>query len=80
VVYNDSFWEGVVEVCSVSEPLVKVLSLVDSDRPAMGYLYEAMDRVEEAIWAYYMGRGSHRFRRQTLLSDLIDTRWIEMLH
>jgi hypothetical protein len=35
-VYNDSFWEGVAEVCSVSEPLVKVLRLVDSDKAHNG--------------------------------------------
>jgi hypothetical protein len=48
----------------VSEPLVKVLRLVDSDKPTMGYLYEAMDRAKEAIRAYYVGKGSHGFRRQ----------------
>jgi hypothetical protein len=80
LVYNDSFWEGVAEVCSVSEPLVKVLRLVDSDKPTMGYLYEAMDRAKEAIRAYYVGKGSHGFCRQMLLWDLIDTRWIGMLH
>ena len=36
VAYNNSFWEGVVEVCLVSEPLVKVLRLVDSDKPHNG--------------------------------------------
>jgi hypothetical protein len=36
-------------VCMVSEPLVKVLCLVDGDKPLMGYLYEAMDRAKEAI-------------------------------
>jgi hypothetical protein len=49
LVYSDSFWEGVAEVCSVSEPLVKVLRLDHSDKPAIGYLYEAMDRAKEAI-------------------------------
>jgi hypothetical protein len=80
VVYNDSFWEGVVEVCSVSEPLVKILRLVDSDKPTMGYLYEVMNRSKEAIQAYYVGRGSHGFRRQKLLWDLIYTWWTGMLH
>jgi hypothetical protein len=80
VVYSDSFWEGVVEVCSVSEPLVKVLRLVDSDKPAMGYLYEAMDRAKEAIRAYYVGKGTPGFSRQMLLWDLIDSRWTGMLH
>ena len=45
----------------------------------MGYLYEAMDRAKEAIRAYYVGKGSHRFRRQMLLWDLINTQWTEML-
>jgi hypothetical protein len=80
LVYSDSFWEGVVEVCSVSEPLVKVLRLVDSDKTTMGYLYEAMDRAKEAIRAYYVGKGNHGFRRQMLLWDSIDTRWTGMLH
>ena len=48
-------------MCSVSEPLVKVLRLVDGDKPAMGYLYEAIDRGKEAIQAYYVGKGSHGF-------------------
>jgi hypothetical protein len=45
-VYSDSFWEGVEEVCSVVEPLVKVLRLVDGNKPVMGYLYEAMDKAK----------------------------------
>ena len=80
LVYSDPFWEGVAEVCLVSEPLVKVLRLVDSDKPAMGYLYEAMHKAKEAIRAYYVGKGSHGFHRQMLLWDLIDTRWTGMLH
>jgi hypothetical protein len=64
----------------VSESLVKVLRLVDSDKPTKGYLYEAMDRAKEVIQAYYVGKGSHRFRRKMLLWDLIDTRWTGMLH
>jgi hypothetical protein len=63
VVYNDSFWEGLVEICLVSEPLVKVLRLVDSDKPTMGYLYEDMDRSKEAIRAYYVGKGTPSFCR-----------------
>jgi hypothetical protein len=49
LVYIDSFWEGVEEVCSIVEPLVKVLRLVDGDKPIMGYLYEAMDKAKESI-------------------------------
>ena len=80
MVYTDSFWEGTEEVCSISEPLVKVLRLVDSDKPAMGYLYEAMDRAKESIQSYYVGKGTLGDNRHMMLWDLIDTRWIRMLH
>ncbi|XP_065637294.1 uncharacterized protein LOC111990224 [Quercus suber] len=37
-------------IVNVSEPLVRVLRLVDGDeKPAMGYLYEAMDKAKEEI-------------------------------
>eukprot|EP00253_Pinus_taeda_P015721 PITA_15721 len=57
VSYDQSFWAGVEEVCAISEPLVRVLRLVDGDKPAMGYLYEAIDRAKEAIRAYYADKG-----------------------
>ena len=66
-------------MCSVSEPLVKVLRLVDGDKLAMGYLYEAMDRTKEAIQNYYVGKGTPGHNKH-MLWDLIDSRWTEMLH
>ncbi|KAF3772926.1 hypothetical protein EJ110_NYTH56580 [Nymphaea thermarum] len=43
IVFNNEFWESCVKLLKVCVPLVKVLSLADSeDRPSMGYLYEAM--------------------------------------
>ena len=38
LVYTYAFWQGMEEVCSVSETLVRVLRLVDGDEPAMGYI------------------------------------------
>ena len=58
MVYTDTFWQGLEEACSVSEPIVKVLRLVDGDKPAMAYLYEAMDSAKEAICSYYVDKGS----------------------
>ena len=37
----------------VSKPLVKVLHLVNGDNSAMGYLYEAIDKANEATYSYY---------------------------
>ena len=53
VAYDESFWAVVKEVCTITEPLVRVLRLVDGEKPTTGYLYEAMDRAKESIRAYY---------------------------
>ena len=67
MVYFETFWRGVEEACSVSEPIVKVLRLVDGEKPAMAYLYDAMDRAKEAIRAYYADKGFSWLNRQMML-------------
>ena len=57
VAYDERFWGAVKEVCTIIESLVSVLCLVDGEKPAMGYLYEAMDRAKESICAYYEDKG-----------------------
>ena len=56
------FWYQCKNIVKVSEPLVRVLCLVDGDeKPTMGYLYGAMDqkkkkKVEEQgffVWTLY---------------------------
>ena len=80
VSYQEDFWAGVQEVCAVTEPLVKVFRSVDGEKPAMGYLYEAMDRAKEAIRAYYDDKGDDGFQKQLLLWGVIDERWNNTLH
>eukprot|EP00253_Pinus_taeda_P023416 PITA_23416 len=80
VSYDQSFCVGVEEVCAILEPLVKVLRLVDGDKPAMGYLYEAMDRAKEAIRAYYADKGDEELEKQQVISRVIDQRWKNTLH
>jgi hypothetical protein len=41
--------------------------LVDGDKPAMGYLYRAMDRAKESICAYYEDKGDDGFEKQLLI-------------
>jgi hypothetical protein len=48
-------------VCS--EPFVKVPRLVDGDKPAMGYLYKAMDRAKESFHAYYKDKGDEGYQK-----------------
>eukprot|EP00253_Pinus_taeda_P014809 PITA_14809 len=73
--YQKDFWAEVQEVSVVNEPLIKVFRLVDGEKPAMGYLYEAMDRAKKAIRAYYDDKGDEGFQRQLLLWGVIDERW-----
>ena len=67
-------------MCNITEPLVKVLRLVDGEKPAMGYLYEAMDRAKEAIRSYYDDKGDEGFQKQLLVWKMIDERWNNTLH
>jgi hypothetical protein len=74
------FWSGVGEVCTISEPLVKVLRLVDGEKPAMGYLYEAMDRAKEAIYRYYENKGEEGLTKRAQIWGVMDERWNNTLH
>jgi hypothetical protein len=78
--HDERFWRGVEELCVVSEPLVKVLRLVDGEKPTMGYLYEAMDRAKEAIYRYYEDKGEEGFTRRAEIWSVIDERWNNTLH
>ena len=50
IILNNNFWKDVEHILKVSEALVVVLRLADSEeKPAMGYVYEAMDRAKEVI-------------------------------
>lgn len=50
VLFNNSFWKNVEHIVNVTESLVMVLCLVDSeDKPSMGYIYEATEKAKEAI-------------------------------
>ena len=58
-------------------PLVRVLRLVDSERkPAMGYIYEAMDKAKEAIMKSFKNNES----KYKEIFEIIDNRWNCQLH
>lgn len=54
--------------------------MVDGDKPAMAYLYEAMDRAKETICSYYANKGSAGFDIHMMLWVVIDSRWTRMPH
>lgn len=52
-VNEEIFWRKAAEIVKLFEPLVKVLRLVDGERSAMGFIYEAMDQAKEQIKRAY---------------------------
>ncbi|XP_025980022.1 uncharacterized protein [Glycine max] len=77
VVLMPSFWNSVVYTLKVMAPLVKVLRLVDSEKkPAMGYIYEAMDKAKETIIKSFNNNES----KYKDAFAIIDKRWNCQLH
>ncbi|KAF8400142.1 hypothetical protein HHK36_013438 [Tetracentron sinense] len=72
VLANSEFWPAIQYCIKSTVPLVKVLRLVDSDeRPAMGYIYEAMDWAKETI-AANLGGTKKKYKP---IWDIIDRHW-----
>ncbi|KAJ8764221.1 hypothetical protein K2173_005401 [Erythroxylum novogranatense] len=76
LLYQDRFWKSAHEAVSISEPLLKVLRIVDGHMPAMGYIYEGIERAKAAIKTYYEGAEE----KYTPIWDIIDRRWTMQLH
>ena len=55
-IYEKAFWKRAEEIVLFIEPLVKVLGMVDGDKPAMGFIYDTMDQSKEAIKEAYGGK------------------------
>ncbi|XP_052187762.1 uncharacterized protein LOC127798293 [Diospyros lotus] len=74
---DDKFWKSIKYCLKCVSPLVKVLRLVDGDvKPAMGYIYEAMDRAKEKIAQNF----NHQKIKYERIWNIIDTRWDLQLH
>ena len=74
---NKKFWKSITYLLKCVGPLVKVLTLVDGDaKPAMGYVYEAMDRAKEKI-ATNINNQKTKYGR---IWNIIDLRWDLQLH
>ncbi|GJZ02703.1 SCAN domain-containing protein [Tanacetum coccineum] len=53
VLDNVGFWRLVNTCCTAAIPLIKVLRMVDSDSPAMGFILEAMVNAKKEIKFMY---------------------------
>ncbi|XP_042466041.1 uncharacterized protein LOC122048553 [Zingiber officinale] len=71
------FWSSIVHILKIYGPLVRVLRLVDGERkPAMGYIYEAMDRAKETIIKAF----KEKEEKYKEVFEIIDKRWECQLH
>eukprot|EP00253_Pinus_taeda_P011696 PITA_11696 len=75
-VYEETFWRKVAEIVKLAEPLVKVLRLVDGERLAMCFIYEAMDQAKEQIKTVC----KDRVAKYGPIWAIIDERWNNQLH
>ncbi|XP_042441219.1 uncharacterized protein LOC122026547 [Zingiber officinale] len=74
---DSKFWHNVVVCLKAAIPLIKVLRLVDSEeKPAMGFIYNAMDCAKEQIQANL----NNVKRKFQLILNIIDERWELQLH
>ncbi|XP_038680576.1 uncharacterized protein LOC119981502 isoform X1 [Tripterygium wilfordii] len=77
VLKDKTFWPSVSYALKTTESLVEVLRLVDSEKkPAMGYIYNAMDKAKEEI-AKNLG-GELAYYKE--IWGIIDEKWEFQLH
>uniref|UniRef100_A0A2N9ILE4 BED-type domain-containing protein n=1 Tax=Fagus sylvatica TaxID=28930 RepID=A0A2N9ILE4_FAGSY len=77
VLEDHEFWSQCHHIVKITEPLVRVLRLVDGDeKPVMGYLYEAMDRAKKEIKVTM----KHKVSLYGPYVQVIDSRWDRQLY
>lgn len=77
LVRDPSFWNGVKMVLKASVPLLHLLALIHkADKQLMGYIYEAMDQVKEAIRKEFKEKKSQNMP----FWKIIDEIWNDYLH
>jgi hypothetical protein len=78
LVLDQKFWKDCASICNFSEPLVRVLRIVDSDeRPAMGYVFGALHCAVEEIEKRFQKK--KRAIQQPVLKA-IEERWDKHLN
>ena len=57
MILSNIFWTTCSKIRAISEPLVRILRMVDGDKkPSMGYLYEAMRKTMEKVKETFNGK------------------------
>ncbi|MQL84651.1 hypothetical protein Taro_017169 [Colocasia esculenta] len=71
------FWHAVKEILRACQPILQVLRIVDGDeKPAMGYLYAAMELARNQIMKNF---GMKQSKYQPILK-IVDKRWKDQMN
>ncbi|XP_065624479.1 uncharacterized protein LOC136065340 [Quercus suber] len=73
---NNGFWQLVVKCLKATIPLLKVLRMVDSDTPPVGFIYLEMQKAKEEIQKNF----NNVQKSYKEIWDIIDDRWKMQLH
>ncbi|KAL4204195.1 hypothetical protein AMTRI_Chr01g108540 [Amborella trichopoda] len=76
IILSKYFCRGVKHAILVFLPLVKVLRLVDADKPSMGFIYDVMERAKNEI-AENLGDDAAKYAP---IWEIIDDKWDRQLH
>ncbi|XP_061341822.1 uncharacterized protein LOC133288137 [Gastrolobium bilobum] len=75
-VLDSKFWKQCADIVKLTEPLVRVLRIVDSeDKPAMGFLYQAIIKAREEM----VRRFQRNKKKVEPYLKILDTRWDSQL-
>ncbi|XP_024536015.1 uncharacterized protein LOC112348152 [Selaginella moellendorffii] len=71
-VFDDSFWQQVKDMLEVSKDVMLLLRVVDGDIPAIGKIYECMNRLDASL-----EEGQSDYGRYRELHQIMSNRWHE---
>ncbi|KAG0490564.1 hypothetical protein HPP92_007427 [Vanilla planifolia] len=71
LLYSERFWKAAREAVRVSEPILKLLRMVECSLPAIGYIYEGIKRAKSLIRLFYGGCEE----RYMSFWEIIERRW-----
>ncbi|KAF5466243.1 hypothetical protein F2P56_016188 [Juglans regia] len=81
LVGDQTFWNGAEIALKATIPLVRVLCLINqADKPQVGYIYETMDQVKEAIKEEFKKKKSQYLPFWQVIDEIWDTHLHSPIH
>ncbi|MCL7043806.1 hypothetical protein MKW94_016597 [Papaver nudicaule] len=81
IVMDMEFWKDCTTVVKISEPLVRVLRLVDSeDKAAMGFLYDSILKAKSILWKLFNKKKREYEPYMNIISNRLDKHFRQKIH